>query len=308
MAENETFDRTPLALVVEGSDSLSSTLVDLLGNHGFAVLRAGGARQALELLGKVRPDLLLIGLVLPDGIGPDVVRALERIPTVRSSTPIALVSDRPLDAASRVESFEVGAWAVLEPPFEQGQLVPQLRAFVAAKLDADAAREEGLLDPTTGFYNIRGVLRRVGEVTADAARYRRPVACVVVGPDRDRESATWDRQTAERVSEQIAVGITATTRLSDTLGRLGETDFVVVAAGTDEVGANRLAQRLLDRLDTSTEDVFQRPLRLRAGVYAVSGSDEDAVIPVDLLTRATLALRRGQDQGDTGRIFGYDRL
>ncbi|MEZ4414467.1 MAG: response regulator [Gemmatimonadota bacterium] len=306
MVENETSDRTPLALVVEGNDALASSLVDLLGGHGFAVLRAAGGRQALELLGKVRPDLLLIGLILPDATGPDVVRALARVPTVRSSTPIVMVSERALDPASRVESFESGAWEVLEAPFEGGQLVPQLRAFVAAKMDADSAREEGLLDPTTGFYNIRGVLRRVGEVAADAARYQRPVACVVVGPDRS-EGDPLDRRSAERLSEEMAVGITATTRLSDTLGRLGDADFVVVAAGTDQEGANRLAERLLARLDPSTEALFARPLRLRAGVYAIPGHAGTSVIPVDLLTRATLALRRAQDEGNGQRIFGYER-
>ena len=308
MAETEAFERTPLALIVEGNGAYADRLSALLSGNGFAVVHTETAAKATDLLGRVRPDLLLVGVVLPDATGPDTVRTLAAGKTLRSSTPVIVVSSRKLDAASRVESFEAGAWEVLDGPIEDQELMPQLRSFVAAKLDADAAREEGLLDPATGFYNLRGLLRRTGEVTADAARYRRPVTCIVVGPDPGSGVGEEDRRLLDQQSMELAVGITATTRLSDTLGRLGDSDFVVVAAGTDPEGANTLAERLLDRLERSVRS--DRPLRFKAGVYSVPGAAEvdRPLIPVDLLTRATLALRKAQDAGVDERILGYQRV
>ncbi len=304
MADTDSPEHTPLALIVEASAPFGNRLGAFLDESGFAVVRAETAKQAAELLDRIRPDLLMVGIVLPDATGPETVKVLGR--SLRSSTPVVVVSQRPLDEAARVESFEAGAWEVLDGPIEDQALLAQLRSFVAAKLDADLARDEGLLDPATGFYNLRGLLRRTGEVAADAARHQRALTCIVLGPDPDGDESA-DRRNLHQRNLELAVGITATTRLSDTLGRLGDSDFVVVAAGTDPRGANTLASRLLDRLERSV--ATDRPVKFRAGFYSVPGvrAGDQPIVPVDLLTRATLALRKAQDEGKGDRILGYDR-
>jgi hypothetical protein len=76
----------------------------------------------------------------------------------------------------------MGAWDALTPPFDPEEILARVDRYVAAKRDADAATGASHIDPETGFYNVRGLRRRVAELVADARRSERPVACVVVGP------------------------------------------------------------------------------------------------------------------------------
>lgn len=298
MIDSRGMPRTPLVLVVDDQEWTARSIESILGSSGSAVLKAYTGRQALDLAAKIRPDAVIIDMHLPDMTGPDVCRAMREMPTVGRGTPLLVLTTAPLGRSERLAAVESGAWDILRPPFDPEELLLKISTFVTAKLEADQAREESLCDPVTGVYNVKGILRRVDEITADAARSRRPLACVVVGV----EPGAADGPASERVSRQDAIArsmaqvISRTTRLSDTLGRLGHTDFVVVTAGTDRTGADRIADRILEAFAAS--DQFDASLPLRTGVYSVEDPRAEPVIPVDLLTRATMALRRSQ--GRTG--------
>ena len=306
MADGKPFERTPLALVVDDQEWTARSLESILSPSGYAVLKAYTGRQALELAEKVQPEILVIDMHLPDMTGIDVCREARRLPTVRSSTPIVMMSTSPLGRAERIEALRAGAWDVVRPPLDPEELILKIGAFVTAKQEADAAREESLLDPLTGFYNVKGLLKRVGEVTAEATRSRRPLACVVLGMDVDELSEGEDAEGDPSVPSGLTEALASTARVSDIMGRLGEGNFVVVAPGTDPGGAHRLAMRLLAAVDDGVGSGVSH--RLRAGYYAIRDVDEAPVSPVDLLTRATLALRNAQADRTGQRIRAYEAV
>ncbi len=255
MPDAEGFPRTPLALVVDDQEWTARSLESILGPSGFAVLKAYTGQQAIELIRKVSPDLLIIDLHLPDMNGTDVCRLARSMPSVRRSTPILMLTTGPLGRGERVDALRAGAWDVISLPLAQEELVLKVGAWVGAKQEADAAREESLLDPETGFYNVRGLLRRVGEVTADASRHHRPLACIVMGPDWEAEAESSPKQRAEELEliREVAQGLVSATRLSDTIGCLGHSNYVIIAPGTDRKGAEILARRLLEKVDDKRE-------------------------------------------------------
>ena len=308
MAEPSAFDRTPLALVVDDQEWTARSLESILSPSGYAVLKAYTGRQALELARKVQPEILIIDMHLPDMRGVDVCREVRALPNIRASTPIVMLTTSPLGRAERIEALRAGAWEVVRPPFDPEELILKIGAFVTAKQEADTAREESLLDPITGFYNVKGLLKRVGEVTAEATRSRRPLACVVLGMDMGRDDARGDSE-GQSVPDGLTTALASTARVSDIMGRLGEANFVVVAPGTDPGGAHRLAMRLLAAVDDGVSgSAVGLPPRLLAGYYAVNDTEESPVTPVDLLTRATLALRSAQADETGQRIHAYQMI
>ncbi len=65
-------------LVVEDEPALRIDLVDFLLGRGFKVDQAATCRESLALLDRVRPDLILLDLALPDGSGFTVAAAARR--------------------------------------------------------------------------------------------------------------------------------------------------------------------------------------------------------------------------------------
>lgn len=294
------FGRTPLGLIVDGAEDTVRALERLLSANDYAVLKAYSKRQAIRLLERVRPDLLLVGDELPDGDGCEFIATARRESGLRASTPALLVTAAQLNADARARAYANGSWGIISLPLNEAEVVPQLRSLVRAKQDADAAREESLVDPDTGLYNVRGILRRVAEATADAERHGRPVTCVALGLDRESDSPSNGR-----LSEEFAAQLASAIRGADTAGRIGDADFIVLAPGTDPDGASRLAERLLQSVEPLS--AAGAGVDVRAG-YSTFQRSEDATgfIPVDLLTRATLALRRAQETHAGSRVRSYE--
>lgn len=293
----EGFTRTPLVLLVESSETSVRLLERLLTANGYAVLKAYSGRQADRLLERVHPDVVLVGAALPDVTGAGFLETLRDPSRLGTCVPLLLVTPEAGSESVRDAAFQSGAWGVVAFPPRETELVPLLASFVRAKQRADAARDDSLVDTETGVYNVRGILKRVAEVTADATRHGRPVACVALGLGGGALDSA-----PRSLSEEFAAQLAAAIRGSDTVGRLADTDFVVLAPGTDSEGAARLAERILARVSGSVE--AGPPLRVG---YATLTGDEGGTsfIPVDLLTQATLALRQAQDQSDTAPIQAY---
>lgn len=310
--DNAPPDLTPLVLLVDDQEWTSRSIESILRPRGYVVLKAYTGQQALDLVRKVSPDAVLVDVHLPDITGNELIRRLKESPTIQSMTPMLMITSDTIGRTERLEALGVGAWDVLTHPVEPNELVLRMDTFVRAKQDADRVRDEGLTDPTTGFYNVRGILRRAKEISADAIRFDRPLTCIAFGPHTfagDTGDPAGMEALVEAMSNHVAKALRSVTRLSDTVGRLGPGEFVVMAPGTDQEGALRLADRVLCAIEDAaghlgeTFDVEQLR-QVRAGYCAVRG--EEPTTPEDLLLKATMALRRAQADGGSFRVRAYD--
>src|SRR3989454_6798080 len=197
----------------------------------------------------------------------------------------------------RIAALRAGAWECIAPPHEADEILLKIGAYVRAKLDADRARAEGLLDPMTGLYNRQGLARRARELGSQAFREHGALACVVLA--LDVEAPAPGSESAANVVVRCVHALKSSARLSDVVGRLSLTEFAVLAPGTDAAGARRLAEPLASSVQTSATapsaaDERLAPLRVRCGYEAVANVGYAPIEPVDLLVRASTALRTGR--------------
>jgi len=305
-------DLTPLVLLVDDQEWTSRSIESILRPKGHVVLKAYTGQQALELVKKVSPDAVLVDIHLPDIDGVDLVRRLKESPTVHPTTPVLMITSSSVGRAERLEALSAGAWDILTHPVDPNELILRMDTFVRAKQEADRVRDEGLTDLSTGFYNVRGILRRAKEISADAVRSDRPITCIAFGPQsfgEELRESDDSKAVAETISLPVAAALRHVTRISDTIGRLGPGEFVVVAPGTGQDGAVRLADRVLEAIeaDAKSQGVVvgaEALTQIRAGFCAVDG--EERTTPEDLLLRATMALRRAQADDGSFRVRAYE--
>jgi diguanylate cyclase (GGDEF)-like protein len=299
-------DLTPLILLVDDQEWTSRSIESILRPKGHVVLKAYTGQQALDLVQKVSPDALIVDVHLPDIDGIDLVRRLKASPTVQSSTPVLMITSGAVNRAERLEALGAGAWDILTHPVDPNELVLRMETFVRAKHDSDKLRDEGLTDPGTGFYNTRGILRRAKEIGADAVRFDRPLTCIAFGPQSFGTNGS-DEALLDEITRQVAAALRSVTRVSDTIGRLGPGEFIVVAPGTDQGGAVRLADRVFEAVEGAARASLLDPARLkgiRAGFCAANPSEPTTA--EDLLLKATLALRKAQADDGSFRVRAYD--
>ncbi len=309
---SERMPQAGLPLVLLGGDGQEATrwLKSLLEGGGYAVLQERLAQHVLERARSTEPDLIIVDAELPDMPGADLCRTLRTDPRVSSSTPILLAVREPASRAQRLAALRAGAWECITPPHDADEILLKLGAYVRAKLDADRARAEGLLD-STGLYNRQGLARRARELGSQAFRDHGPLACVVLVVDLEPQDLAPGQQGSGIVGRCVQA-LKASARLSDVIGRLSPTEFAVLAPGTDAVGARRLAERLASSVSTpnttgepATAGSTATPSpRVRCGYEAVANVGYAPIEPVDLLVRAAAAVRTGKtDSGSWLRRF-----
>ena len=112
-------------LVVEDEESITVPLTEALDREGFDTEVAGTVADALELAARIRPDLVLLDVMLPDGSGYDVCRELRR----DSSVPIIMLTARG-EETDRIVGLELGADDYIVKPFSAREVAARIRAVL----------------------------------------------------------------------------------------------------------------------------------------------------------------------------------
>jgi len=110
-------------LVVEDEPALRDTLVYNLKKDGFTVEAVSDGRSALESARRLKPDLIVLDLMLPEIDGFEVCRILRK----EMITPILMLTARD-DEIDRVVGLEVGADDYLTKPFSMRELMARVKA------------------------------------------------------------------------------------------------------------------------------------------------------------------------------------
>lgn len=83
----------PIALVVDDSMLVRHTVCRFLEERGYDVESATNGAEALQMLGVVRPDLIITDMIMPRMSGPELITALKSNPTT-ASIPVIIIAGR----------------------------------------------------------------------------------------------------------------------------------------------------------------------------------------------------------------------
>ena len=103
------------ALVVEDDPEVRKLVRKCLERMEFGVSEARTGKEAMDMLGKMHPDLVCLDLMLPEQSGYEICEHIRRT-TVLREVPVLVISARALPE-DRAHAEEVGADAYLIKPF-----------------------------------------------------------------------------------------------------------------------------------------------------------------------------------------------
>jgi DNA-binding response OmpR family regulator len=119
---------------VDDDPLLRQLAVKVLAKYGHTVSEAENGREALRIIDRHPPDLVILDLEMPEMPGLEVLRALRSEPAT-AHLPVLILTASGNEAVTSA-SFEAGATDYLTKPFS----IPQLTARVHACLERAAQR------------------------------------------------------------------------------------------------------------------------------------------------------------------------
>jgi two-component system phosphate regulon response regulator PhoB len=126
-----------LILVVEDDSDVAAILEYNLRSAGYEPLLAATGEQGLKYAREVRPELVLLDLMLPDQSGTEVCRELKADPLTRD-IPIIMVTAK-CDEIDRVVGFELGVDDYVTKPFSVRELLLRVKRSLDRRAHPECA-------------------------------------------------------------------------------------------------------------------------------------------------------------------------
>jgi two-component system, chemotaxis family, chemotaxis protein CheY len=111
---------TSKILVVEDSPSMRNLVREVLDRDGYEVTESRNGREALDVLDRVAPDLVITDVNMPELDGLALLRRIRGLPSFRFTPVLILTSESAVDM--RESGRAAGATGWLVKPFDPDQL------------------------------------------------------------------------------------------------------------------------------------------------------------------------------------------
>jgi len=115
-------------LVVEDDNDIRDMLVFSLQRGGYSVIEAEDAEQALDKLGSILPDIMLVDWMLPGMEGPDFIKRIRQDELARN-IPVIMLTARG-EEYDKLRGFETGADDYVTKPFSPKELLARMKALL----------------------------------------------------------------------------------------------------------------------------------------------------------------------------------
>jgi diguanylate cyclase (GGDEF)-like protein len=170
-------------------------------------------------------------------------------------------------------------------------------------INIERLKHLGLMDPLTGVNNRRYAEMRLIEEVGRSRRHAGPLSCVYIDIDHfKRVNDGHGHQCGDDVLREAAARIKAELRLSDTLGRFGGEEFLVLLPDTPLVQAIQVAERIRSGVGDSpfTYAGAERQVTVSLGVAHLGARSADLQVEAAaqrLVADADQALYRAKAGG-----------
>lgn len=112
-------------LIIDDETTILETVETKFRREGFTTFTAESAEEGMRLFRRIKPDLVILDIMLPQRSGFEFCRAVRR----EGATPIIFLSAR-ADEADRVKGLELGADDYVVKPFNLAELAARVKAIL----------------------------------------------------------------------------------------------------------------------------------------------------------------------------------
>lgn len=308
----------PLILVANDDDLTRELTRSVLVEGGFRVEEAHDGEVAVAQFTRLQPDLVIMDVMMPklDGFGAcSQMREIESADEhVEGLTPIIMLTALDdVDAVRR--AFDAGATDFITKPIHWPLFIHRIRYAarthrIAKELGAEKKRLEHVTnyDPVTNLANRNLINDRLDHAVVEARRRPQVLGVILIDLDRFKIiNDSYGHELGNTVLKLIANRLHQFTRESDTLGRIGGDEFIILAKQLhDPSDASRIATTVIDALKEPFDiDGIEIIVTASLGIatYPLDGLDSDT-----LIKNAEAAMYQAKSGGRDGFQFFTESL
>ena len=281
-------------MVVDDDDITREMLSVILAELG-KVIFAGSGEEALEMVGNIEPDLILLDVQMYAMDGYEVCQRLKANEQT-SDIPVVFLTGSSTNEDEEL-GFNIGATDFIRKPISAKIVVARASSILKLRAATRELERLAATDPLTGAFNRRRFLEVGNAELRRSKRYKHTFSVLMLDIDHFKAvNDTYGHGIGDTALKETVTAIQDAMREQDTLGRLGGEEFAVIVPETDTEDAAAVAERIRGSIAQIVIDTPDEPLSFTVSI-GVSECDDDDDSVDDALTRADNALYDAKEQG-----------
>lgn len=289
---------TPVILAIDDDPSNLTVLGTLLGEQCDIRVVTSGA-EALKAAPTIRPDLILLDVVMPEMDGFETCRRLKATPGLEM-TPVIFITvlDSPND---EVQCFEAGGDDFVTKPFNPTVLRARIRTHLKLGQYIRTMASLAMRDGLTQIHNRRHFDERLAQEWRACQRAAVPLCVLMIDLDHFKHyNDRYGHQAGDDCLIAVANALSQQLRRGrDLVARYGGEEFVCLLPDTTLADGLQLADKLcaaVRNLGIEHAASAVAPV-VTASIGVACATPTEGLAPADLLKQADQCLYRAKAAG-----------
>lgn len=268
----------------------------------YTLSMAKSGKQALQLLRRTIPDLILLDIMMPEMDGYETLREIRQVPDCKDVPVVFLTAD--CDNKSEIKGLEMGAMDYIRKPFEPDLMLSRISRILRLSEDKKALELRASKDVLTSLWNRNYMEKYLDRMRYDQVRG----SFLLLDLDNFKKiNDTYGHMVGDEVLVRFANVLKANLQKDEAACRIGGDEFVVVLLSDAE------DEELIPRIEKIIDEVNVQVNVAKMEYKDVSVSVGVALIPEDgedfqtLYNLADKALYHVKQNGKCGYHFYNDK-
>ncbi|MBF0329176.1 MAG: diguanylate cyclase [Nitrospirae bacterium] len=231
-------------ILIVDDKSLNIQVLNELLNNDYHVFFSTSGVDALERIPGLKPDLILLDIMMPDMDGYEVCRRLKADPE-SADIPVIFITAM-TEEDNEAEGLNLGAVDYITKPFNPAIVRLRVKNQLELKRQRDLLSQLSLLDSLTGIANRRSFDEYLEREWRRATRTGSLVGLIMLDIDYFKNyNDTYGHAIGDECLKAVAKSVeTALERPADFAARYGGEEFACVLPETDLQGAVVIAEHI----------------------------------------------------------------
>jgi len=223
-------------MIVDDTKDNISILRRFLAKFGFKITVAFNGEMALDLIPKLKPDLILLDVMMPGIDGYEVCIRLKKDAELKN-IPVIFITARG-ETEDVVEGFEAGAVDFIMKPFRLEEVYARVKTHLTLSAALKKLTLDNETDPLTGLFNRRTFLEKLENEAMRFKRTQNPFSILFGDIDLFKKiNDTYGHSAGDAVLVNISSILNTEKREIDQVARWGGEEFLVLLPETNLKGA-----------------------------------------------------------------------
>lgn len=283
-------------LIVDDNINNVRLLQDILEDEGYEVSTLHSGVSVLETARKVKPDLILLDIMMPVMDGFEVCRAL-KADVELSDIPVIMVTAK-VDGKDIKYALGMGAVDYIKKPIDEDEVIARVESALRQNQKKDDLREKATKDSLTGLYNHALLLESLEKEIVKQERNNESISFVMLDIDYFKKvNDTYGHTIGDDVLRELSKILQKEIRSTDIPGRYGGEEFGVVLPGITREDTLNLSEHIRDTIEkyVFSANISNIKATISAGFYFKTA--DNSICSEEMVKCADEALYKAKQSG-----------